>query len=363
MALVFHIVAIMLTMSSFVYCFLFVDVEGKGKRSAVKRFIYRTCPEACLSVLVKLGCEPVARGMRQWALYLCYSANPMIQIVYLVMAVGGYYLWVVYGFCHLPNTYRSEVHRYISIPLIAACYWSYYKACTTDPGYLNKDTNRPQLERAMKRYDCDNMLFSPVNWCETCNIPKPARSKHCGLCNMCCEKMDHHCVWVNTCVGLHNYKYFLLFLLLHTVICLYGIWVAYGIFNHLIDENDMWNQTYMDPSGKKFPASLGLVISNLVRANEIFSIACFLCCTVTVMLFFFLSFHTKLIMADMTTNEYSKHGSIQKFLEKKLSFLKRWEDSRLAKKPFKPSAKALEGYIVRGDLKVDMSDADLTKVR
>ena len=125
----------------------------------------------------------------------------------------------------------------------------------------------------------------------------------------------------------------------------------------------MWNQWYYDPSGKKFPASTGLVISNLIRSNEMFSVTCFLCVTVTVMLFFFLLFHTKLIMADMTTNEYAKHGALQKFLEKKFAFLKRWEDSRLAKKPFKPSAKALEGYIVRGDLKVDMSDADLTMIR
>ncbi|KAJ1975548.1 palmitoyltransferase swf1, partial [Dimargaris verticillata] len=41
----------------------------------------------------------------------------------------------------------------------------------------------------------------------------PARSKHCSLCNVCIMAMDHHCVWINNCVGQQNLRYFIGFLI------------------------------------------------------------------------------------------------------------------------------------------------------
>lgn len=40
--------------------------------------------------------------------------------------------------------------------------------------------------------------------CEPCGMVKPARSHHCSICQRCVYLMDHHCPWINNCVGMEN---------------------------------------------------------------------------------------------------------------------------------------------------------------
>lgn len=42
-------------------------------------------------------------------------------------------------------------------------------------------------------------------------------TKHCNTCNLCVHKFDHHCVWMNTCIGGSNYNCFLGYVSSHLV--------------------------------------------------------------------------------------------------------------------------------------------------
>ena len=54
--------------------------------------------------------------------------------------------------------------------------------------------------------------FDPVLLCPDCEIIRTDRSRHCSICNQCIERFDHHCPWVNNCVGMNNHGYFMIFL-------------------------------------------------------------------------------------------------------------------------------------------------------
>lgn len=51
-----------------------------------------------------------------------------------------------------------------------------------------------------------------LQWCETCKGYKAPRAHHCRKCGRCVMKMDHHCPWINNCVGHYNHGHFSAFL-------------------------------------------------------------------------------------------------------------------------------------------------------
>lgn len=59
-----------------------------------------------------------------------------------------------------------------------------------------------------------------LSYCNTCMIIRPPRSFHCSECCVCVEVHDHHCPFMGTCVGRRNTRYFVLFLVSASFICL-----------------------------------------------------------------------------------------------------------------------------------------------
>ena len=66
---------------------------------------------------------------------------------------------------------------------------------------------------------------------------RPPRAHHCRICKRCIRRMDHHCPWINNCVGEKNQKYFLQFLFYVGVLAMYSVllvgisWYVYPLSN------------------------------------------------------------------------------------------------------------------------------------
>lgn len=64
-------------------------------------------------------------------------------------------------------------------------------------------TDVPEFDRSIHAHVIEN------GRCHLCNIYTSSKiTKHCSLCNKCVEHFDHHCKWLNTCVGRRNYAAF-----------------------------------------------------------------------------------------------------------------------------------------------------------
>ena len=57
-------------------------------------------------------------------------------------------------------------------------------------------------------------------YCNICGVHVTDKAKHCSSCNKCIYSFDHHCIWLNTCVGGKNYRLFfsmLIFIVIGTL--------------------------------------------------------------------------------------------------------------------------------------------------
>ncbi|XP_049438668.1 palmitoyltransferase ZDHHC3-A isoform X1 [Epinephelus fuscoguttatus] len=112
---------------------------------------------------------------------------------------------------------------------------SHLRAMCTDPGAVPKGN-------ATKEY-IESLQLKPgqvVYKCPKCCSIKPDRAHHCSVCKRCIRKMDHHCPWVNNCVGENNQKYFVLFTMYIALISLHALLMV--VFHFLYCFEDDWTK-------------------------------------------------------------------------------------------------------------------------
>ncbi|KAJ8931441.1 hypothetical protein NQ314_015623 [Rhamnusium bicolor] len=109
------------------------------------------------------------------------------------------------------DTLGGFLNTVLFISLSGFTLYNFLSSMYHGPGYLQHNW------KPTKDEDCE---FLQV--CGVCHGYKAPRAHHCRKCGRCVLKMDHHCPWINNCVGWGNHAHFTLFLTFATLGCFHA---------------------------------------------------------------------------------------------------------------------------------------------
>lgn len=213
----------------------------------------------------------------------------MQPIVYALAVYGSWTIIFSRGYPFFrASQHVASYHLLIGYVVFGLCVSSWITARWTNPGNLTIKT--------MARFDnyrYDDLLYMSNTICPTLGIRKLARSKYDKYIDKHVPRFDHFCGWINQSVGEENYRFFLLFLSVHTCMCLYGTGVTFtALWGHAHD---------VEPE-----ASFKVLAVSAVTCDYGLTAVLILMGFMSILLGAFCSFHVFLIYKGMTTNEYVK---------------------------------------------------------
>lgn len=144
----------------------------------------------------------------------------------------------------------------------------------------------------------------------------PPRAEHCDACKQCTLRVDHHCVWTgNSCIGLLNHKFFILYLfyICHFFLQIMGPFIKLLFIGGVIDqeravEGDEASQVELE-SG-----SLGLMELLASYPNEFIVYA--LCNALLLGISFMLIYQIVILCMNKTTMEVAMEANKSPFRKK-----------------------------------------------
>ncbi|NXP54500.1 ZDHC4 palmitoyltransferase, partial [Heliornis fulica] len=243
------------------------------------------------------------QSMTQRVLHRLFHTRSCLFVVLhiaLQAAVYGEYTWEVLVYCwelqfHLPLLLLPYL-------LLAGNVGSFVLCSHSNPGVITK-SNHVSL---VKIYAYDGVLFQKGTMCPSCNLEKPARSKHCRFCSVCVHRFDHHCVWVNNCIGAFNAKYFFLYLLTLSAMAATIAIITAAFLIQVVLLSDVMSGSYIDDQGRERPVDILFLIQHLFLTFPRIVFMLGFVTLLTLVLGAYCCFNLYLALTNQTSNEWHK---------------------------------------------------------
>lgn len=148
--------------------------------------------------------------------------NPLQLLSYLIMLLlsTAFYILIV------------DILPISDLGLLASVLYSLFLLSLSVAGLLATFTDPTDpvilLERRAisQNQPFDSRPYGQI--CTICSTHVMEMSKHCGQCDRCVDGFDHHCKWLNNCVGSRNYRYFVM--LIASLECVVSVQVAFSAY-------------------------------------------------------------------------------------------------------------------------------------
>ena len=231
-------------------------------------------------LLAECGLKPPLRKPRP---------NYTSVLTFFLLYVGGSVMTILFNMHYIPTPGQVLYLFFLATTLIF-----FLGVSLRDPEYLkaSKDTSLLEL---YQKYESHLV-------CPDCKIYRPARSRHCQCCDKCVQKFDHHCPWVNNCIGARNLGWFFAFI--NSTWCSLVMKLSIGIL------------VLMSDSEKEGLIEISLQDSKIFAILTL-ALAGFFIIPLTALLFV----HHQNFSKNTTTNErFSKGASIRRDDENRESF-------------------------------------------
>lgn len=241
----------------------------------------------------------------------CQGRNPIGQFFFIIMFTTCFVGICMDVFPRLPLPGVPYFHVYTGTMAAIACFSLFLFVSYSDPGIIQQQ----DIDAHCALYPDDDIIFQSNRYCTTCACRRPARAKHCNATKACIARFDHWCIWVNNSIGLYNTRWFLLFLLIITVVCLYGSIICVKVIFGDIATKNIWSRTWLDPkTGKhiKIQDDWGLLSQYIIATyGTLAGLAVFLCMAAWI-IFGFTAYQCYRIGIGITTNESWKRKEIER---------------------------------------------------
>lgn len=170
------------------------------------------------------------------------TGNWLPAAVAVLVAIPAAFFYAVEARWVVRRVNAAPVVVFTYLLLLAAV--SFARACFADPGRVPQNIHvvpDPVPDEYLAgtvvpvsgRLCVPSLSTTTIKYCLTCRVFRPPRAHHCSSCGYCVDVYDHHCIWLNACVGIGNYPHFVTFVA--SVVGVSLMCIGIGVF-HVAEE-------------------------------------------------------------------------------------------------------------------------------